>query len=159
MNLRRPALLALGLAAAAGPALAQAPAALPFVSSAEVEALVAKAERERKPGEANHTQPMLRLEPYTANLEYRTSVGPAAAHETEAELFYVIEGSGTLVTGGKLTGETRTNPENRRGSGIEGGATRKVGKGDIFLVPQDTPHWFSAIDGRLVMMSVHVPRR
>ena len=59
----------------------------------------------------------------------------------------------------RIPGETRTNPENRRGSGIEGGATRKVGKGDIFLVPQDTPHWFSAIDGRLVMMSVHVPRR
>jgi hypothetical protein len=36
-------------------------------------------------------------------------------HELDAELFYVIDGSGTVVTGGKLTGETRTNAENLRG--------------------------------------------
>jgi hypothetical protein len=28
----------------------------------------------------------------------------------------------------------------------------------LFLVPENTPHWFSAIDGVLVLFSVHVPR-
>jgi quercetin dioxygenase-like cupin family protein len=32
-----------------------------------------------------------------------------------------------------------------------------VGKGDTFIVPRNTPHWFSAIDGRLVMISMKLP--
>jgi mannose-6-phosphate isomerase-like protein (cupin superfamily) len=103
-------------------------------------------------------QSLLQLAPYTANLEYRGAVGPAAVHEKEAELFYVIDGSGTLVTGGKLAGETRTNAENLSGTAIDGGETQNVAKGDFFVVPENTPHWFSKINGTLVLMSLHVPR-
>ena len=74
-------------------------------------------------------------------------------------MFYVIEGSGTMVTGGKLVGETRTNAENLTGTAIEGGSTRVVGKGDFILVPEKTAHWFSKIDGTLVLMSLHVPHK
>ena len=103
-------------------------------------------------------QPLLRLAPYNASLEYRAAVGPAAVHEKEAEMFYVIDGSATLVTGGKLTEEKRTNAENLSGSGIEGGTPRSVAKGDFIIVPENTPHWFSAINGTVVLMSLHVPR-
>ena len=60
-------------------------------------------------------QSLIQLAPYNVSLEYRASVGNAAVHETEAELFYVVDGSATLVTGGKLTGESRTNAENLTG--------------------------------------------
>jgi mannose-6-phosphate isomerase-like protein (cupin superfamily) len=73
-------------------------------------------------------------------------------------MFYVIDGSATLVTGGKLTEEKRTNAENLTGSGIEGGTPRPVAKGDFIIVPENTPHWFSAINGTVVLMSLHVPR-
>src|SRR5712664_4091101 len=51
---------------------------------------------------ANFVQPIVRLAPYNANLEYRVAGvnAPASMHEREAEMFYVVEGSGTLVTGG-----------------------------------------------------------
>ena len=129
-----------------------------YTSAKEVVAMMAKAKNERKQDQANFIQTLLRNAPYTANLEYRGIVGPAATHETEAELFYVIDGSGTLVTGGKLVGETRTNAENLSGTAIEGGTTQAVAKGDFFMVPEKTPHWFSAINGTLVLMSLHVPR-
>ncbi len=129
-----------------------------FSSSADITAMIAKAKSERKENQPIVTQPILRLAPYGANLEYRASVGPAAVHEKEAEMFYVIDGSGTLMTGGKLVKESRTNPENLTGTAIEGGTTRNVGKGDFFIVPENTPHWFSAINGTLVLMSLHVPR-
>jgi len=73
-------------------------------------------------------------------------------------MFYVIEGSATMVTGGKLVKETRTNAENLSGTGIEGGSPRSIAKGDFIIVPENTPHWFSAITGTLVVMSLHVPR-
>ena len=140
--------------------MAQQPAAAPktFASAADVAALMAKAKSDRKQDQANFIQQILQLAPYNVNLEYRGAVGPAAVHEKEAELFFVIDGSGTLVTGGKLAGETRTNAENLSGTGIDGGASRNVAKGDYFIVPENTPHWFSKINGTLVLMSLHVPR-
>jgi mannose-6-phosphate isomerase-like protein (cupin superfamily) len=129
-----------------------------FTSSSEIQAMIARAKSERKENQAIVTYPILQLAPYRASLEYRASVGPAAVHEKEAELFYVIDGSATLVTGGKLTKEARTNPGNLTGSGIEGGTPRQVAKGDFFIVPENTPHWFSSINGTIVLMSLHVPR-
>ena len=79
-------------------------------------ALIAKAKKERKPDQANFSQPILRLAPYNANLEYRVAGinAPASVHEREAEMFYVVEGSGTLITGGKLR-EHRHNRPHRDG--------------------------------------------
>ncbi len=129
-----------------------------FTSSAEVAALIAKAKREHKEGQSTVMEPMLELGSYDGHLEYRSAVGNASVHEKEAEIFYVIDGSGTLMTGGKLVKETRTNPTNLSGSAIEGGTSRAIAKGDFILVPENTPHWFSSIDGVLVLFSVHVPR-
>lgn len=129
-----------------------------FTSASEVTALIAKAKSERKEGQSLVAEPMLELGFYNGHLEYRASVGDATVHETEAEIFYVIDGSATLVTGGKLVNETRTNPTNLTGKAIEGGTSRSVAKGDFILVPENTPHWFNTIDGVLVLFSVHVPR-
>jgi mannose-6-phosphate isomerase-like protein (cupin superfamily) len=149
---------ALTLSAATAVRAAEAQPTKDYISAADVAALEAKAKAERKDGQALVAQRLLTLAPYAANLEYRASVGPAAVHEKDVEIFYVVDGSATLVTGGKLTGETRPNPNNLSGTGIEGGTPRKVSKGDFFLVPENTPHWFSAIDGVVVLMSLHVPK-
>src|SRR5215472_3991241 len=153
----------IGLAAvlAAGMTMGQGKGGTPalklFASSTDVQALIAKAKAERKENQPTVSLPILQLAPYNASLEYRASVGPAAVHEKEAEMFYVIDGSATLTTGGKLTGETR-NGDNLQGAGIEGGMSRTIAKGDFVIVPENTPHWFSKIDGTLVLMSLHVPR-
>jgi mannose-6-phosphate isomerase-like protein (cupin superfamily) len=150
-----------GVLASTPIAHAQAGAAAPklFAASADVKAMIAKAKAERKPDQPNFTQPIVTLAPYNANLEYRVAGlnAPASIHDKDAELFYVIEGSGTVVTGGTLQGERRTNADNSSGTGIDGGSPRKIGAGDFVLVPEKTPHWFTQIDGTLVMMSLHLP--
>jgi mannose-6-phosphate isomerase-like protein (cupin superfamily) len=155
------AAMAMAVTAVVHPAAAQPPP-LPtdvtFASSADIAALIAKARADHKDDQPTAGARILQLSPYNANLEYRTGVGPAAVHETEAELFYVLDGSGTLITGGKLVGEKRLNPQNLTGTGVTGGMSRAVAKGDLLIVPENTPHWFSAINGTLVMMSLHVPR-
>src|SRR5579872_4919194 len=137
---------------------AQTPDLNTFASSSDVAAMIAKAKAECKPDQPLFAQPILKLAPYTASLEYRAAVGPAAVHETEAEMFYVIEGSATLVTGGKLVNEKRTNAANLTGTAIEGGTSRPMAKGDFLIVPEKTPHWVSAINGSIVFMTLHVPR-
>jgi mannose-6-phosphate isomerase-like protein (cupin superfamily) len=140
----------------AGKGKATPPPNKDFASAADVAAMMAKAKNDRKDGQALVNQNILRLAPYAANLEYRASVGPAAIHDTEAEMFYVVDGSGTMVTGGKLVGETR-NGDNLTGTAIEGGNSRTVAKGDFIMVPEKVAHWFSKIDGVLVLMSIHLP--
>jgi mannose-6-phosphate isomerase-like protein (cupin superfamily) len=138
----RPILSIVVLTIAAGAAWAQQPAppTKTYSSAADVTALLAKAKADHKDGQATVIENILRLAPYSANLEYRTAVGPAAVHEHEAEMFYVLEGSATLVTGGKLANEKRTNAENLSGTAIEGGTPQSVAKGDVIIVPENTPH-------------------
>lgn len=136
---------------------ASAAAGRTMVSAADVSAMIAKARVERKPDQALLPQSMIRLDQYNVSLEYRAAVANAAVHETEAELFYVVDGSAMLVTGGKLKNETRTNAANLSGTGIDGGQSRHVAKGDFIMVPEGQPHWFSAIDGTVVLMSLHLP--
>jgi mannose-6-phosphate isomerase-like protein (cupin superfamily) len=154
--------LALTLLTAAAMAQQPAPPAAQamktYSSSADITALIAKAKIERKENQPIVTENILRLAPYNASLEYRGAVGPAAIHEKEAEIFYVIDGSATMVTGGKLVKESRTNPDNLTGTGIEGGSPRSIAKGDFIVVTENTAHWFSEINGTLVLMSLHVPR-
>ena len=150
---------ALTLAAATATAQADPAAVMKtFASSTDVTALIAKAKNDRKDGQPTVSEPILRLAPYNVNLEYRTAAAPAAVHERDAELFYVIDGSGTMVTGGKLAGEKRTNADNLSGTSIESGTTRRVAKGDFVVVPENTPHQITAVDGTLVLMTFHVPR-
>src|SRR5262245_22359764 len=136
---------------------AQQPAAAPqggTVTAADLAAIVAK-----QPKDRNGNQTFLQLAPYNVNMEHRVPVPQnASIHDKEAELFYVIDGGGTIVTGGKLVNPNRTNADNSTGSVIEGGVSRKIAKGDWVLVPEGVPHWFSAIDGQLTMMSLHLPR-
>jgi mannose-6-phosphate isomerase-like protein (cupin superfamily) len=158
----RTAIAAAVLTAFSSLASAQPPAPNPaasrtIVSAADVAAMIAKAKADRKEGQALLAQSMIQLAPYNVSLEYRAAVANAAVHETEAELFYVIDGSATLVTGGKLTADATRNGANLTGKGIEGGSSRKVAKGDFIMVPENTPHWFSAIDGTVVLMSLHLP--
>ena len=47
---------------------------------------------------------------------------------------------------------------NGLGTGIDGGKSQAVAKGDFVIVPENTPHWFSSINGTIVLMSLHVPR-
>jgi mannose-6-phosphate isomerase-like protein (cupin superfamily) len=129
---------------------AQQPAATDlktFSSSADVQALIAKAKAEHKEGQAIVMEKILSFAPYAATLEYRATGGNAAVHAKDAEMMYVIEGSGTLVTGGKMNGAK-----------IDEGEAHKVSKGDFLVVPQGTPHQFTETDGNLVLMTIKMPR-
>src|SRR5262249_8348886 len=136
-------------------AVAQQPGATQSVkvysSSSDVAAMIAKAKAGRKENQPIVTDRILQLAPYSANLEYRASVGPAAVHEKEAEMFYVIDGSATMGTGGKLAGETRTKAENLSGSGSDNGRSPPVAKGGLLSGPEKPPHWVSQITGGLIL--------
>ncbi len=97
------------------------------------------------------------LAPYNVNVEQRQPRPQGASlHEAQAELFYVIDGSATLLTGGTLVSPTRTGT-NQAGTGIENGTRQTFGKGDFLIVPSGLPHQFVDITAPLQLMAIYLP--
>ena len=136
------------------PAPAPDPTKAAYVSAADLAAMVAK-----QPADRNGTISRLLQTPgYAVNIEHRVAVPQnASVHETEAELFYVIDGAATLVTGGKLIEPTRSGANLSSTKGVEGGTAQKLAKGDFVMVPAGVPHWFTDIQGSITQMALHLP--
>ncbi|HAT26105.1 MAG TPA: hypothetical protein DCS89_03755 [Gammaproteobacteria bacterium] len=74
-------------------------------------------------------------------------------HPWSIEVYRILEGSGTLVTGGLLVlplAESNNPNIIRSQNGIDGGLARQVSAGDILVLQPGTPHWFSSIDGESI---------
>ena len=122
-------------------------------SAADLAAAIAKLSDERPAASVR----VFSLAPYNVNVERRLPRPQGASlHEMQAELFYVIEGSATLLTGGMLTSPTRTGT-NLSGPAIEGGVRQRFNKGDFLLVPSGVPHQFVDIDAPVQLMSIYLP--
>jgi mannose-6-phosphate isomerase-like protein (cupin superfamily) len=122
-------------------------------TSAELAAAIAKVPTDR-PVTATR---IFTLAPYAVNVERRQPLPQGASvHEAQAELFYIIDGSATLLTGGKLVGETR-NGTNLSGKSIEGGTPHKFSKGDFLVVPSGVPHQLVDIQAPVTLMSLYLP--
>ena len=129
-----------------------------FLNSKEIMALVDKAKADRKGDAPLVAEPILLLAPYKAQLEYRPAQAPAALHEKDAELMVVLDGAGNIVTGGKIVDEKRVNAANLTGTSIADGNSQAVVKGDMLIVPANTPHQVIPTGGApIVLMTMHVP--
>ncbi len=90
----------------------------------------------------------------------------AAVHYKVSEVYHVLKGSATFVTGGTLVnaktreaGSIEVASEDGPGSsgtGIQGGVTRQLKAGDVIVIPAGTPHWFSKIDGSIAYLNIRV---
>src|SRR5262245_1897737 len=85
-----------------------------YMSAAEVAAAIAKLPKDR----ANSSVRVFTLPPYNVNIEHRQPMAQGASvHADTSELFYVIDGTATMLTGGKIVGEGSKT--------IEGGVQQK----------------------------------
>ena len=92
----------------------------------------------------------------------RTKPGQAEVHTGITDVWYVIDGSGTLVTGGKPIEAKTVAAGELRGRGVSDRISHHIGKGDIIDIPAGVPHWVSGIDGKeLVYLTVKIamPKR
>ncbi len=73
-------------------------------------------------------------------LARRVADGQPEWHETEADVFFVESGSGTLLIGGTLVGGETTAPHEKRNGTIQGGVRQKLVAGDVVRIPPRVPH-------------------
>ena len=92
----------------------------------------------------------------------RTKVLAAEVHETYTDILYIVKGSSTLVTGGQLDEDItpRTYPDGRpftetkMARRIVGGESRHIAAGDVVIIPNGLPHWFTEVEGPLWFFNV-----
>ncbi len=96
------------------------------------------------------TNPIPGIGNYSFITILRTATAAAEYHETQADVFVVETGEGTLVIGGKLVDEKTTAPHEIRGSGITGGMERKLAPGDIVSIPAKIPHQIKVEAGKQI---------
>ena len=89
----------------------------------------------------------------------RDAPGQAELHEGDTDVWYVIAGAATLVTGGTIVDASITGPGEHRGSAIRGGSELAVAAGDVVTIRPGVPHWVKLVDGRLRYMVVKVHGR
>ena len=86
------------------------------------------------------------------NLIHRTVPQNAIIHATGWEVHHVTDGTGTVVTGGRVVRSTGADGE--RVAKIEDGSSRVVTAGDVVIIPAGTPHWYSDIDGSVTYLEI-----
>jgi mannose-6-phosphate isomerase-like protein (cupin superfamily) len=139
-----------------------------YVSAADIQANLNAA-----PNAATNPQPNIRVVDaggynVAVGVIHRpqTPPGVAAVHFKVSEIYHVMDGAGTLVTGGKMV-NAKPRPADAisvrledgpgaSGTGIEGGVSRKVKAGDVVIIPAGVPHWFSEIEGSITYVVMRV---
>src|SRR5438128_9706202 len=93
--------------------------------------------------------PLLETAGYKVHASRRVEPGQAEIHTLDTDVIYVVDGSATLVTGGKAIDTKEVGPNEIRGSKIEGGMEHRITKGDAIIIPNGVPHQFTAVTGEL----------
>ena len=82
---------------------------------------------------------------FTASIARRTAPGQVEIHDKETDIFYIVDGSATFVTGGTMVGGKETRPNQMLGTDIKGGQVHQLKKGDFIAIPAGMPHWFKDV--------------
>jgi mannose-6-phosphate isomerase-like protein (cupin superfamily) len=93
-----------------------------------------------KHGDGSASETLKEYPQHFAMLSFRSRSGEVEVHERFADLFCVLAGTATLVTGGAVDGARVVGPGETRGKSIEGGTRQKLRAGDLAHVPAGTPH-------------------
>ena len=89
-----------------------------------------------------------------------------AEHDLVSEVYHIIDGSATLVTGPDIVDEKRRtatlqnvrefNGPGNNGTSIRNGVPHHLVAGDVIVIPAGTGHWFTRIDDHITYLMVRL---
>jgi mannose-6-phosphate isomerase-like protein (cupin superfamily) len=87
-----------------------------------------------------------------------TAPGQVEVHEFDTDIFYVTEGTATIVTGGTGQGVKPSASGELRGDKIVGGTSHQLKKGDMIVIPSGVPHWFTEVSNPFLYLVIKVTK-
>lgn len=82
---------------------------------------------------------------FRVNPSRRDAPGEAEVHTADTDIFYVLGGSATVVTGGELVEPRNVSATEIRAASISGGTEQAIAAGDVLTIPRGVPHWFKSV--------------
>jgi len=86
----------------------------------------------------------------------RDKPGEVEVHDSDTDIFYIVEGTAKFVTGGQVLEAKSIGHGETRGRSINGGEERTLAKGDVLVIPNGVPHWFKDVRGEFLYYVVKV---
>jgi len=100
--------------------------------------------------------PLLTTNAFKIQAGRRTGPGEVEIHAHDTDIFYILEGSATFVTGGTAIEQRLVGEGETRAKEIAGGQARHLVKGDVIVIPTNVPHWFKEVKGPFLYLMVKV---
>lgn len=93
---------------------------------------------------------------YRVHTLRRDAPGEVEVHTKDTDIFYILDGSATFVTGGVMNGGRDTAPDEKRGASMTGGTTYHLSKGNIVIIPANVTHWFKELQAPVTYLVIKV---
>ena len=101
-----------------------------------------------------NANPLIPGDAYNVQTNKRTANGNIEIHEKETDIFYIMDGSATIIVGGTAVEPKQTRPGQMTAKDIQGGQAHDLKKGDVLVIPAGTPHWFKQVNGSINYLTV-----
>lgn len=170
--MRTTVLIAVALALTASQAIMQSQSGVPPRAATDVTAVDIRATLKQAPPDGVMDQQIRVVDMG----KYNVAVGvlhraakakqTAIEHAQVTEVYHIIDGAGTFVTGGDMVDPTPSPASgttvkilvgpSTNGAAIRGGQSRHVGPGDVIVIPPGVAHWFSAVETDMNYLVVRV---
>ncbi len=101
-------------------------------------------------GDGSASETLTRYPHHYTMLAFRNRAGGGELHERDADLFYILDGHSTIMTGGELVNPKSVAAGEVRADSVKGGTSQELNPGDVVHIPAGMPHQMRVAPGDTV---------
>jgi mannose-6-phosphate isomerase-like protein (cupin superfamily) len=101
-------------------------------------------------GEGSASETLEKYPHHYTMLAFRQKSGGGELHQNFADIFFILDGNATVVTGGSVVDQKESGPGEIRGASVQGGNRQEVKAGDVVHIPAGMPHQTLVAEGQTV---------